>query len=112
MLGLPQSFSSRSSRGVLYLLLVSALLYGAFSAWAYDDPFITYRYANNLMHGGGFVYNPGERVLSTTTPLFTLLLAALGRLWPDLPRLANLLGAISLAAGGLLLWDLARSWKT
>ena len=95
----------------IYLLLTTIVIFEAFSRWGYDDPFITYRYAANLQHGLGFVYNPAERVLSTTTPLFTLLLALLGNLWPDLPRLANLLGAFSLAMGGLFLWDLAHSWR-
>ncbi len=94
-----------------YLAAVSAVLFLAFSHWGYDDPFITYRYAQNIKNGLGFVYNPGERVLSTTTPLFTLLLAALSFVWDDLPRLANLIGAISLALGGLFLWDLARTWE-
>jgi hypothetical protein len=95
----------------IYLLLITIVIFLAFSRWGYDDPFITYRYAANLQHGLGFVYNPAERVLSTTTPLFTLLLALLGNLWPDLPRLANLLGAFSLAMGGFFLWDLAHTWK-
>lgn len=81
-----------------------------FSNWTYDDPFVTYRYANNLVEGFGMVYNPGERVLSTTTPLFTLLLASLSGAWTSLPILANAVGALSLMAGALFLWDLSRSW--
>jgi hypothetical protein len=41
-----------------------------------DDAYITFRYARNLLAGNGFVFNPGERVLGTTTPLFTFILAA------------------------------------
>jgi hypothetical protein len=41
-----------------------------------DDGYITLRYAANLAEGKGFVYNPGEPVWGTTTPLFTLLLWA------------------------------------
>src|SRR3990172_1790259 len=92
-----------------YLAGLAAVLFGLFRAWGYDDPFITYRYARNLLDGAGFVYNPGVRVLSTTTPLFTLLLALLGLGWPNLPQLAVLLGALSAAAGGLCLWGLARA---
>jgi hypothetical protein len=44
-----------------------------------DDAYITYRYARNLVTGHGFAYNPGEHVLGTTTPLFTLLLALLAK---------------------------------
>ena len=40
-----------------------------------DDSFITYRYAQNLVDGHGLVYNPGERVLGTTTPLYAGLIA-------------------------------------
>src|SRR5450759_3208716 len=98
---------NKKNRAAIYLTGTTLLIYSFFSRWGYDDPFITYRYAANLQHGLGFVYNPDERVLSTTTPLFTLLLALLGNLWHNLPRLANLLGAFSLALGGLFLWVLA-----
>ncbi|MDP2743815.1 MAG: hypothetical protein Q8P00_01960 [Dehalococcoidia bacterium] len=96
----------------LYLLLTTSLVFAGFYHWFYDDPFITYRFAENLMHGLGFVYNPGQRVLSTTTPLFTILLALGGSLWSDLPHLAILLGAFGLGLGGLFLWELGRAWKT
>jgi hypothetical protein len=60
-----------------------------------EDALITYRYAENLALGEGFVFNPGERVLGTTTPLFTLLLAACGRLFgaEHIPLASNLLSA-------------------
>jgi hypothetical protein len=93
-------------------IAISILLAVLFKSRSYDDPYITYRYADNLRRGFGFVYNPGEYIQSTTTPLFTLLLAVLYPLWGNLPRLANLIGVLSLAVGGLLLWDIAASWKT
>lgn len=96
----------------LYLVGVSACLYAILAENGYDDPFITYRYAHNLAQGHGFVFNPGERVLSTTTPLFTLILAALNFITPELPRLANFIGAVSLALSALFIWDLSKTWKT
>ncbi len=42
-----------------------------------DDSFITYRYSRNILAGNGFVFNPGEQVLGTTTPFYTLLLTIL-----------------------------------
>jgi hypothetical protein len=42
-----------------------------------DDAFITFRYARNIVHGVGFVYNAGEHVLGTTTPLYTLWMVVL-----------------------------------
>ncbi len=40
---------------------------------AVDDAFITFRYAWNLANGNGLVFNPGERIFGTTTPLYALL---------------------------------------
>jgi arabinofuranosyltransferase len=37
---------------------------------AMDDFFITYRYADNLGEGRGFVFNPGERVFGLTEPAY------------------------------------------
>ena len=45
-----------------------------------DDAYITFRYARNILAGNGFLYNPGERILGTTTPLYTLTLVGLGAL--------------------------------
>ncbi len=42
----------------------------------FDDAMITFRVAENLASGRGFVFNPGERVQVTTTPLYAMLLAA------------------------------------
>jgi hypothetical protein len=97
---------------VLYISLVSGLLFAAFGTWGYDDPYITYRYAANLAAGNGLVYNLNEAVLSTTTPLFALLLGGLRTLGADIPRTANLISAVSVAVGGYFLWSLAQTWRT
>ncbi|HUF38670.1 MAG TPA: hypothetical protein VMN57_09115 [Anaerolineales bacterium] len=57
------------------LALAARLLPGARTV---DDAYITYRYARNLLAGDGLVYNPGERVLGTTTPLYAGILAGPG----------------------------------
>ncbi len=102
-----------------------------------DDAYITFRYARNVVEGDGFVYNApstgsggsGERVLGTTTPLYTLLMAGLSlatgsRDFPALALVVNALaGALSVgmlyllgkrfaghpapAAAVALLWALA-----
>ena len=93
-------------------ILIAALLLLALSARLIpgerivDDAYITFRYARNLVEEAGLVYNPpsaalrrgsgqgsghcGERVLGTTTPLYTLLLAGLSLATGcrDLPALA------------------------
>ncbi|MCX6703317.1 MAG: hypothetical protein NTV02_01340 [Candidatus Zambryskibacteria bacterium] len=47
-----------------------------------DDQFTIYRYIENIADGKGFVFNEGERVLGSTTPLFTLLGAILKYIFP------------------------------
>src|SRR5512141_1854778 len=77
-----------------------------------DDSFITFRYARNLLAGQGFVYNPGERVQGTTTPLYTLLMTGLGALTggtrAPFPWLALLVNTTADAATCLLLVRLGR----
>lgn len=80
-----------------------------------DDAYITYRYAANAAQGDGLVYNPGERVLGTTTPLYALLLAGGGRVVgvehiPDVSRVVN--GVSMLVAASSAAWlaiNLSRS---
>jgi len=74
-----------------------------------DDAYITFRYARNLAQGLGFVYNPVQTVLGTTTPLYTGLMALAWRLGlHDLPSVALLLNAVADAATSVLLYWLAR----
>ncbi len=96
---------------IVYSVTASGILFLLFSQHAYDDPFITFRYADNLRRGLGFVYNPGERVLSTTAPLYALLLAGLAHLWTNLPQLSNLISALSLGLGGVFLYHIGQRWE-
>lgn len=65
---------------------------------SYDDAFITYRCARNLAMGHGLVYNPGEAGSATTTPLFALILAGLGRMTAisQIPLWGSILSGVSL----------------
>jgi arabinofuranosyltransferase len=78
----PSPADTKPSRP-LWLLPVAAwcamavLCAARVAGWTPDDFFITYRYALNLAHGHGFVFNPGERVFGTTDPGLGLLLGAL-----------------------------------
>jgi hypothetical protein len=56
----------------------------------YDDSFITFRYVNNLFNGKGLVYNPGEHVFGSSTPLYLAWLVLLKALAPsaEIPALA------------------------
>lgn len=75
-----------------------------------DDAYITFRYARNLLAGNGLVYNPGETVLGTTTPVYALLLAAIGAFTggsqAPFPALAVAVNALFDALTGWLLYRL------
>ncbi|HEX9595332.1 MAG TPA: hypothetical protein VF982_00500, partial [Anaerolineales bacterium] len=96
----------------LAILLPVAIILLAFAARlipgprTIDDAYITFRYARNILAGNGLVYNPGERVLGTTTPLFAFLLAALGAVsggtQSPFPILAMLVNALADAITCLL----------
>jgi len=69
-----------------------------------DDFFITYRYAQNLAHGDGLVFNPGERHFGVTEPGLALLLAGLHRLTGlPIPWLGTMSTAFALLAIALLM---------
>jgi hypothetical protein len=92
--------------------LVASWLFWLFGNHGYDDPYITYLYAGNLARGAGFVFNTGERVLSTTTPLYTLILAVARAAGADIPIASNVIGCVSLALGGLAFWRLGVAWRS
>jgi hypothetical protein len=75
-----------------------------------DDAYITFRYARNIAEGRGFVYNPGEHVLGTTTPLYTLLLTAVALVSGshDFPNLAVVINALAGATSVGLLYALGK----
>jgi hypothetical protein len=74
-----------------------------------DDAYITFRYARNLASGSGFVFNRGEHVLGTTTPLYTVLLAAAYRVgFHDLPSVSLTVAAAADAVSTVVLFRLAR----
>lgn len=57
---------------VLFVLYMVVLIR---SAWICDDAYITLRTVDNLYHGFGLTWNPGERVQTYTHPLWMGLLA-------------------------------------
>lgn len=101
-----------SSAAYLAAFAIALCLGVLFAGYAFDDPFITYRYTENLLAGRGFTYNSGTRVLSTTTPLYALLLVLPGAAGLPVPLASNILGCASIGAAALALWRLGELWGT
>lgn len=78
-----------------------------------DDMFITCRYAWNLAHGHGFVFNPGERVFGLTNPGHGLMLAMLHAVTRiPVHVLAAVLFTVALWSVPVLLWREGRARGT
>lgn len=86
-------------------VLLALLPHGRIPEILMDDALITFRYAGNVAEGHGLVYNPGERVLGTTTPAWALILGGGGLLvgWNGIPLLAQLINGLLVAATGAVL---------
>ena len=82
----------------------------AFYDLRFDDAYITFRYGQNLALGRGLVFNPGERLLGTTSPGHALL-AALVYAMAGLdrtPGIMSAIGCIGWTAQAVLLFELLR----
>ena len=105
----------RLSRNILFSLLVASFLYYAYryiqaSSFIidgqryyalFDDAMISMRYAWNLAHGNGLVWNPGERVEGFTNPLWVGFMALFHFLPISPPKISACIqvsGALFLAA--------------
>jgi hypothetical protein len=94
----------------LFLIVACATAFFALYRTDYtiDDAWITYRYAENLAEGLGFVFNPGERILGTSTPLYTLILAAGHWIGLTVPLLSKAIGFLAMLGTILGLFLLTR----
>lgn len=74
------------------------ILYTHYTA---EDAFITFQFSRRIAEGLGFVYNPGEPIYGTTTPLFTFFLAGWMKLFSE-PRLGAWLLDLVAFAGTMI----------
>lgn len=99
---------------ILYILIIILALAARSipGARTIDDAYITFRYARNILAGNGFVFNPAERVLGTTTPFYTILLVTisslLGGAQAPFPQIALWINALADSITCLLLIAIGR----
>lgn len=101
---------------VFALPFLCALIFSFITNHTWEDWFITYRSSKNLATGYGLVYDPGERVHSFTSPLGTLLPAAIKFLFASAPDevvlwLFRITQCCILGVTGLLLLGMARELR-
>jgi len=95
----------------LHYFIPIALMLLAFAIWLLllkqfrlDDSFITYRYARNAARGWGLVYNQDDAILSTTAPLYAILLAIFSFIISDFHTLGGLIGTVCIGLGGIFIF--------
>jgi hypothetical protein len=104
----------RTTLIIILIVFITILMRGILvylSDFTADDAFITFRYAENIALGKGFVYNPGERVLGTSTPLFTLILAFFSQIGLPIIWVARIVNIAADCLTGILLFLLFRSYR-
>ena len=78
----------------LYVFRQSFIQLGDFPQYQYDDSYITYRYAHNLVYGSGFRFNLLDNSNSATAQIYALGLAGihilLGKSFPDAANFLNI----------------------
>ena len=93
-------------------IAASVLFWLYFNGIGPDDAWITYRYAENIAAGRGFVFNAGERVYGTSTPLYALILAVARRTGLPIPQTSWVIGFVSMNASIVMLFLLVRRIHT
>ena len=89
---------------LLFVLCLGITCFISFPPYGLDDCYITYRYAYNLFHHNQFVFNLGEKILGTTTPLYTLILTVLQIFSDEIPRVSHFISFISASLAGFFLF--------
>jgi len=74
-----------------------------YAGWTHDDPYITFRYVDNLLSGKGLVFNEGEPLEGYSNFFFLLLLVPLRWLGLELLTGAKIIGFL-FALGSLALF--------
>jgi hypothetical protein len=90
----------------LLVLVVNSAYY--FPLSTDDDPYISYRYAWNLLNGDGLAWNPGERFQGYSNFLWVILNAAVSGLAGGFLNASRVISALSVSAIAATAWAALR----
>jgi arabinofuranosyltransferase len=93
---------------LLAALLMAAHAWMFWGAGPFDDDFICYRYARNLIEGHGLVFQPGEVIEGFTNPLWVLLVAAALELGIEPTVFSRAVGVL---AAAVAVWAVGDAWR-
>lgn len=93
---------------IFFIALLIRLSLIPYINFALDDAYITFSVARNISEGHGMVLNPGEQVLSITTPLYALLMVPGEILSIGAPLWSKILNSIFASFSCVLIYTLLR----
>src|SRR5207237_8909760 len=79
------------------------VVFSAYRRWNFDDGYIVCRYVENLRHGHGWAFNPGEAWNASTSvlnPVLTFLVSLGVR---DVPLASHIVSSAAVGIGALVL---------
>jgi len=91
---------------ILLILLLVVLAELPFVEYITDDTFIHLQFAKNLVAGNGFSFNSGEPTYGFTSPLWVLLISALGMTGAGLLAASKTLGLVATALSAVFFYFL------
>ncbi len=89
---------------IFLFTVLTAVMVISFWKVQQDDAYIFYTYAKNIASGNGYVFNLGDKLNATTSPLYTLLLALLFFIFHNAGLTVPLIGHL---IGGISIWFIA-----
>ena len=104
----------RNIKTLTFLLICFLIIAVSIAYWKVqqDDAYIFYTYARNIIDGNGYVFNQGEKLNATTSPLYTLILALFSFISQavglSIPLIAHIVGGVSLLFSSFLLLKIFR----
>ena len=92
-----EAFFDRAAPWILALIVISFAVLAFSRRWTNDDCYITFRYAQNIAEGAGFVWNPTDPVPveGSTSMAWTLLNAAVIGLEQHPTIVSQMIGLLS-----------------
>ncbi|MBN1314154.1 MAG: hypothetical protein JXA42_01755 [Anaerolineales bacterium] len=103
-----KSYSTITIIIAILLLVFLIPVHIKLSHYAFDDAYIHLRIADNLANNNAPFFNPGERIMASTSPGWTTFLAVLLKLLPFSMELLSIVNALFCVAGAVIFTQLVQ----
>ncbi|MDB5032864.1 MAG: hypothetical protein JWQ98_105 [Chlorobi bacterium] len=94
------------NRSIAFALLsiLAVCFFIKFRRFGIDDSFIVLRYVDNIIHGRGWTFNPGEDYNASTSVLNTVVITVIALVAGDPLRASTIAGCLAILCSGICLY--------